>query len=82
MSTMTKQTAANNIFLARVKAVFNEMVYSIVSKAVNDQGEDAARDYITLNLVNVPVDGLDEYMDGFIASVYANKRDRLPAILR
>ena len=44
--TNTKQTAANNTFLAIVKRDWNTKIYKHTLDLVNTQGEDAARAYL------------------------------------
>jgi hypothetical protein len=44
--TNTKQTAANNTFLANVKRDWNTKIYKHTLALVNTQGEDAARAYL------------------------------------
>ncbi len=51
----TKQTAANNQFLANVKRVFNGKVYAKTLQLMNDSGEQAARDYLAIFVKDVDV---------------------------
>jgi hypothetical protein len=46
MTTATKQTAANNKFLAAVKKQMNAPIFKRVSEILNGQGEKAATEYL------------------------------------
>ena len=41
---MSKQTAANNQALARIKKLFNAKIYKLASVTLNEKGEDAMWD--------------------------------------
>jgi hypothetical protein len=43
---MTKQTAANNPALARIKKLFNAKIYKLASVTLNEKGEDAMRKHM------------------------------------
>ena len=44
--TATKQTAANNEFLKNVKRDWNSKIYKKASEIINEQGEQAARQFV------------------------------------
>ena len=43
---MSKQTAANNKFLANVKKDWNDKIFKKASLLVNTEGEEAARKFV------------------------------------
>ncbi len=51
---MKKQTAANNEILRQVKALMNTKIYKKTLHLVNEQGEDAALEYLQM-FFNKPV---------------------------
>jgi hypothetical protein len=63
MMTTTKQTAANNAFLAKVKRIFNAKVFRHASELLNTEGDAAAR----LFLKTFFSDPTDANLDAFIA---------------
>jgi predicted NAD/FAD-binding protein len=78
---MTKQTSGNNLFLARVKTVYNGPTYREAMALMNDSGVDTTRKYV-LSLGSSTDANLDKTLASVIDTGYAGKRDRLPRILR
>lgn len=81
-TTTKKQTAGNNVFLAKAKATFNKLIFAKVLEHMNTAGERAARDYLFAVMFYADDADLDAGMDHFIATVYNDRRHKLPALLQ
>lgn len=76
-----KLTAGNSLFLARVKAVFNHLVFAKVVEAANQDGEEWGRE-VLCSIIQIDATKIETHMIEVIAIGYEGKRDRLPRLCR